>query len=202
MKEILNKPILEQLYELRKEDFEQEVYDKDKEIQNIERACGQLNEEILSLIRKSCKDKKTLQLLEDKIQKFSFNLFDQIDYWSKTYYLLGANDMNKLKIELNANNTQIKKGITFFKYNESELKYYIESKVNHDSKGYKNVKEKYNEIENNYPKVFDAIEFDKFVPLNEKEVKQLIDFYKACYELHIEEIKTSFKAGIEEILNL
>ena len=59
MKEIFNKPILEQLYELRKEDFEQEVYDKDKEIQNIERACGQLNEEILSLIRKSCKDKKT-----------------------------------------------------------------------------------------------------------------------------------------------
>ena len=97
MKEIFNKPILEQLYELRKEDFEQEVYDKDKEIQNIERACGQLNEEILSLIRKSCKDKKTLQLLEDKIQKFSFNLFDQIYYWSKTYYLLGANDMNKLK---------------------------------------------------------------------------------------------------------
>ena len=52
MKEIFNKPILEQLYELRKEDFEQEIYDKDKKIQDIEMTGYQLNEEIISLIRK------------------------------------------------------------------------------------------------------------------------------------------------------
>ena len=80
MKEIFNKPILEQLYELRKEDFEQEIYDKDKKIQDIEMTGYQLNEEIISLIRKFCKDKKALQLLERKIQEFSFNLFDQITY--------------------------------------------------------------------------------------------------------------------------
>lgn len=202
MKEIFNKSILEQLYELRKEDFEQEVYDKNKKIQDIEMTGCKLNEEILSIIKKLCKDKKTLPLLEEKIQEYSYNLFDQIAYWSKTYYLLGAKDMIKLKKELMTDNTPIKKGITFLEYNESELKYYVESKVNHNSKCYKNVKEIYKKIENCYPKVFNVMEFDKYVSLNEKEVKQLMDFYKACYELHVEEIKASFKAGIEEILNL
>lgn len=36
MEELFNKPILDQMYWFRKEDFEQYIYDKNKEIQEIE----------------------------------------------------------------------------------------------------------------------------------------------------------------------
>ena len=36
MKELFNKPILDQMYEFRKEDFEQTIYDNNAEIKEIE----------------------------------------------------------------------------------------------------------------------------------------------------------------------
>ena len=36
MEELFNKPILDQMYEFRKEDFEQSIYDNNAEIKEIE----------------------------------------------------------------------------------------------------------------------------------------------------------------------
>ena len=47
MEELFNKPILDQMYWFRKEDFEQYIYDKNKEIQEIEGKICDNAEELL-----------------------------------------------------------------------------------------------------------------------------------------------------------
>jgi len=42
MDELFNKPILDQMYELRKEEFEQTMYNKSSKIKEIESKIGKL----------------------------------------------------------------------------------------------------------------------------------------------------------------
>ena len=51
MEKIFDKPILEQMYLFRKEDFEQTTYDNNKEIQEIESEVYNINEKLIILLK-------------------------------------------------------------------------------------------------------------------------------------------------------
>ena len=48
MENIFNKPILEQLFEFRKEEFEQTIYDKQDEIKEIEGEVCDIGDEFMA----------------------------------------------------------------------------------------------------------------------------------------------------------
>lgn len=52
MKQIFNKSILEQLYTFRKEDFEQDVYNNNREVKELELKMTELSENFVSYLKK------------------------------------------------------------------------------------------------------------------------------------------------------
>ena len=51
MKELFYKPILDQMYESRKEDFEQTVYDNNSKIKEIEFKVCELSENFINFLK-------------------------------------------------------------------------------------------------------------------------------------------------------
>ena len=200
MKEdIFNMPILEQMYFYRKEQFEKQVYETDKEIQEYENKVCEISDEILDFLK---------NILSDDDYKKAFELFktydlafgDEVYFWGKVYYKLGANDMYKLKCELKNENT-IQKGDTFLDYTDAELDEYIQSKVNFNSEAYKEYKAKCRELEEKYPRVLKVFEDSTPIVLNEEEMVKLMEIKELDARVRAEEVKVCFKAGINEILN-
>lgn len=106
---ILEMPILEQMFYFRKEDFEQAIYEKESEIREIEDKVFNYNEELMELLKEIIPNKEDLEKIEKMLQGYEFEFSKEIDFWSKAYYKLGINDMHKLKCELKNLNTDINK---------------------------------------------------------------------------------------------
>ena len=100
MEKIFDKPILEQMYLFRKEDFEQTTYDNNKEIQEIESEVYSVNEKLLTLLKEVISNEEDFKKVKNKLQEYELKFSKEVDFWSKAYYMLGMNDMHKLKNEL------------------------------------------------------------------------------------------------------
>ena len=99
MDEFFDKPIIEQMFTSRREDYEQSFFDNDKEVKDID---------------------KNIVAKENDIDNF-FKLFvkDERDYWSLKYYKQGMIDMYKLLKEIGA--------ISIIQSSENENKAQIDS---------------------------------------------------------------------------
>lgn len=201
MSDIFDKDILDQMYDYRKEEFEQTIYDEKDEIKEIEGEVCELGDELLSCIEKFITNKKVYDKVFNIIRKYELAFGKEIDFWGRAYYKLGINDMNKLKHELNCNNKDITKGKTFLDYTDAELDEYIQSHVDFNSEVYKKFKAKYSEIEKNYPRVLEVFEDSTPIVLNQEEMEKLMEIKVLDMDARAEEAKISFKLGMNEILN-
>lgn len=201
MKDIFNKSIFEQLYEFRKEDFEQTIYDKEDEIKEIEGKVCDIGNEFMAFLKKVIPNDKDYQKAFDFIRKYELAFGQEIEFWSRNYYKLGINDVNKLKCELKGNNKDITKGDTFLDYTDGELDEYIQTKINFNSETYKKYRAKCRELELNYPRVLKVFEDSSPMVLNEEEMQKLMEIKELDRAIRSEEIKVCFKAGMNEILN-
>ena len=61
MESIFNKPILDQMYEFRMEDFEQEIYRKNDEIREIEGKICELGDEFLEILKNALPNEEDYQ---------------------------------------------------------------------------------------------------------------------------------------------
>lgn len=200
MENILNMPILEQMYLFRKEDIEQTIYDNDKEIREIEEKVCDTSERITSFVKKLISDEETLKKFLDMMREFELDFSEEVYFWSKLYYKLGINDMYKLKCELKSE-TSIKKGNTFLDYTDAELDEYLQKKINFNSETYKAYKDKCQELEEKYPRVLKVYEDSTPIVLNQEEMKKLMEIKELDASVRAEEVKVYFKAGINEVLN-
>lgn len=201
MENIFDKPILEQMYYFRKEEFEQEIYDKDEEIRNIEGNVCDIATELSEFLKKFIPNEKDYKKACDMIRKHELALSDVTWYWTRQYYKLGMNDMNKFNVELKGGSSKINKGDTFLDYTDGELDEYIQTKINFNSETYKQYKAKCRELELNYPRVLKVFEDSVPIVLNEEEMKKLMEIKELDMAVRSEEVKVCFKAGMNEILN-
>ena len=112
------------------------------------------------------------------------------------------NDMHKLKREFNPNNNEtIAKGETFLDYMDGELDEYLQDKIGYDTPTYKAYKAKNREINEKYPRVIEVFEDSTPILLNQEEMNALMELKELDAKVRAEEVKTFFKAGINEILN-
>lgn len=195
MENIFNKPILEQLYEFRKEDHDQNEFDGNNEIREIE-------DELLDIYKKIIKDEKEWDKVFEKFREYELTFGEELNIWCKNHYMWGLNDMAKLKSEIKfITSKNCSEDKTFIEFSPTDFDEYIIHKTDFNTEQYKKLRKKYNQIAEKYPNVISVMEDLKPITLTEQEMKGLIELRKVELDMRSLEVKLCFKLGMNEILN-
>ena len=206
MKNLFEEPVLDQMYEFRKDDFEQEVYDNNKEIQNIELQHSELAENLIQLIRDTIKDEERAEIIVKKFEEFQLDSVDSIEFWNKTYFKLGMIEREEikktfLKHELEKSERD---SDTFLNFPLNCLSEYIETqkrKYTLNAPDYKKLMKQYREISEKYPNAIAVFEDLEPIVLNKEEMKALVELREIDLEIGSMEKDLCFKLGMKEVIN-
>ncbi len=201
MNNIFDKPIIDQLFEHRKENFEQYTYDNNDEIRNIQVSISKKNEKILAFVKRHLANEENYKKFFNMFENYETKTSEELYFWSKEYYKLGMIDMNKLKSEMKCSKTDVDTYDIFLDFTESELDEYIKKRLDYSSNNIKAYKQKYDEIAKKYPNVLKVFEKSMPITLNIEEMKLLIELIKLNEKVRTEERKMCFKLGISEVLD-
>lgn len=206
MKKILELPVLDQMYEFRKVDFEQAIYDENDEVKTMELEILRKAEDIVELLKEvipiSGDADKVIKLFE----KYQLEYLDSIDFWCKTYFKLGMIERDEIKkafwehkLEKNE-----KENDTFLNFPLNCLSEYIETqkrKYTLDTPEYKKLMERYREISEKYPNTIAVFEDLEPIVLNKDEMKALVELREIDLEIGSMEKDLCFKLGMKEVIN-
>lgn len=204
MEELLNKPILNQMYEYRKEDFEKSVYDSEKEIRDIESNVCDLEQELINFLEKVIQNKKDYDTAIEIFKKYDNTYSKQIEFWGCAYFKLGMIDREKIRNEFFEKKMQLEETDTLLDSYNDDLSEYIEEqkrKYTFETKEYKELRKKYSEIAEKYPNAVEVFEDMKPIELNKDEMKALCKLRDIDIEMGSMEEKLCFKLGMKEVIN-
>lgn len=204
MEELLNKPILNQMYEYRKEDFEKSVYDSEKEIRDIESNVCDLEQELINFLEKVIQNKKDYDTAIEIFKKYDNTYSKQIEFWGCAYFKLGMIDREKIRNEFFEKKMQLEETDTLLDSYNDDLSEYIEEqkrKYTFETKEYKELRKKYSEIAEKYPNAVEVFEDMKPIELNKDEMKALCELRDIDIEMGSMEKKLCFKLGMKEVIN-
>lgn len=204
MEELLNKPILNQMYEYRKEDFEKSVYDSEKEIRDIESNVCDLEQELINFLEKVIQNKKDYDTAIEIFKKYDNTYSKQIEFWGCAYFKLGMIDREKIRNEFFEKKMQLEETDTLLDSYNDDLSEYIEEqkrKYTFETKEYKELRKKYSEIAEKYPNAVEVFEDMKPIELNKDEMKALCELRDIDIEMGSMEKKVCFKLGMKEVIN-
>ena len=102
MDEFFDKPIIEQMFSSRREDYEQSFFDNDKEVKDIDKNIVAKENDIDDFFKLFVKDEEKIKELNLLIIKYEMAMSDERDYWCLKYYKQGMIDMYKLLKEIGA----------------------------------------------------------------------------------------------------
>lgn len=105
MDEFFDKPIIEQMFSSRREDYEQSFFENDKEIKDIDTDIVAKENDINDFFKLFVKDEEKIKKLNLLIMKYEMAMSDERDYWCLKYYKQGMIDMYKLLKEIGAIST-------------------------------------------------------------------------------------------------
>lgn len=202
MENIFNKPILEQLYEFRKEDHDQNEFDGNNEIREIEGKVVEIGDELLNIYKNIIKDEKEWDKVFEKFREYELAFGEELNIWCKNHYMWGLNDMAKLKSEIKfITSKNCSEDKTFIEFSPTDFDEYIQHKTDFNSKQYKELGKKYNQIADKYPNVIRVMEDLEPILLNKEEMSKLIELREIELDRRSLELKLCFKLGMNEILN-
>ena len=204
MEDLLNKPILNQMYEYRKEDFEKSVYDSEKEIRDIESNVCDLEQELINFLEKVIQNKKDYDTAIEIFKKYDNTYSKQIEFWGCAYFKLGMIDREKIRNEFFEKKMQLEETDTLLDSYNDDLSEYIEEqkrKYTFETKEYKELRKKYSEIAEKYPNAVEVFEDMKPIELNKDEMKALCKLRDIDIEMGSMEKKLCFKLGMKEVIN-
>jgi hypothetical protein len=204
MNKLFNKPILEQMFEFRKEDFEQTIYDENDEIKEIQSKICDKYDTFIKYLENVIPNKEELEKAQELFNSYDLELSGEVDFWSRMYFKLGMTDMAKMKNELYENKAEMKDEDTFLNYEGNGLSEWIEMqkrKYTLGTKEYKELQKRYNEISKKYPNAIEVFENLKPIGLTNEEMKALVELREIDIDMGCMEKNLAFKLGINEILN-
>lgn len=205
MEELFNKPILDQMYEFRKETFEQTVFQNDKEIKQIEEKVYTTMESINNMVKKYITDSEELEKFNQLLIDCEMAFCHEIDYWDKIYFKLGMIDRGKIIREMFSDKFDIKESETYLGDDSNDFPEWIERqkrKYDYGTSKYKELSERYNKLITDYPNVCKVFEDLEPIALNDNEMYALVEMRKIDIEFGQMEEKLCFKLGMNEIINL
>ena len=204
MEELFNKPILDQMYEFRKEDFEQTIYNKNQEIKDIELKVYDIAEEFTKYLKEKIHNEDDLKKAIKMFEKFELAYSAEIDFWSCTYFKLGMVERQKLRNEFYTAKDEKEDEDTFLNYEFNDISEWIEDqkrKYTFGTKEYKELQKRYNEISEKYPNAIEVFEDLTPVVLTEEEMKALVELREIDIDMGHMEKKLCFKLGMKEVIN-
>lgn len=204
MEKLFNEPILDQMYEFRKEDFEQFVYDNSEKIREGELHVCELSENFINYLEKIISDKEELSKVRKMFADYELEYEKQLDVWNCTYFKLGVRDREKIRNEFFSNKAEIKESDTFINYQANEFSEWVEEqkrKYTFETKEYKELQKRYNEISEKYPNAIEVFEDLEPIVLNKEEMKALVELREIDIEMGCMEKNLCFKLGMKEVIN-
>lgn len=204
MLDLFNEPVLDQMYEYRKDDFEQTVYDTNTEIQDIECKISDLAEDFIDYLKKVISDEKQAKMAVKKFEKYQLESVDSIEFWCKTYFKLGMVEREKIRNEFFKSKIKIEENNTFLNYEANNFSDWLEEqkrKYTFETKEYKELQKRYNEISEKYPNTIEVFEDLKPIKLNIEEMKALVELRKIDIDMGYMEKDLCFKLGMKEVIN-
>lgn len=196
--------IFKEYYDMRKEVHDQEVFENNNELHNIEENVAKCEDDILDFCKKYIKNENDLEELNKKFGKYELAFAKEIETWCENHFEWGLETMAKAKKEIKfANDDKIfdNNEDSFFDFTTSDFEDYVEENKDLTSEKYKKLRKKYKEIINRYPKLLTIMEDLEPVSLNDEEIKALVELRKIDIDMGYLEEKLCFKLGMQEILN-
>lgn len=204
MKKLFELPILDQMYEFRKEDFEQKVYEENSEIQQIESKHCESGENFINLIKDTIKDENTANIVINKFNEYDLDNLDYVEFWNKAYFKLGMVESDKIRKEFYQNEIAKTDEDTFLNFKLNCLSEYIETqkrKYVFNTEEYKEQQKRYREISEMYPNVISVFEDLEPIVLNKEEMKALVELREIDINMGSIEKDLCFKLGMKEVIN-
>jgi len=204
MDEFFEKPIIEQMYSSRREEYEQSIMDSNNETKKTERKLLEQEEIINKFLSKFIKSNEDMMNYNKLIQKYDSYWLDIQEFWNKQYYKQGMIDFYKLMIEIGViadkNESKKKKLDDFLNYSSDDIVNYIYSDEEFKSKEMLELQKKYKEIGEKYPRILEVYEDNKPIQLTNEEMEQLIKLHNIDADMQALEMKIAFKKGIHEMM--
>lgn len=205
MEELFENKILDELYEIRGEEFigsYTKKYGKPEKVKKAEKA----EEQLVQFMKKFIKDESNMKKLYEKINIFESYALDEMSFWHKPYYKFGFIDGLNLKREIqeekNIANDQ-NKSIIYQNINEIsdffEEQKYKNLKQNND---YMKIVKEIEEIKKRFSKVRSFFENEEITEFSKEEMKAILEIIKLHNDIEGMELEEMFKLGIKEGRNL
>lgn len=204
MEELFNKPILEQMYKFRKEEFEQNIYENNKEIREIEFKASDAAENFMNYIEKCIPKKEDFKKAEKMFWNYELACDEEIDFWSLIYFKLGMIEREKIRNEFYKKELETKENDLFINYEGNNFSEWLEEqkeKYTFVTKEYKELSKRYKEISEKFPNATEVFEDLKPISLNDEEMKALIELRKIDIDMGYMEKDICFKLGMKEVIN-
>ena len=204
MKQIFNKSILEQLYTFRKEDFEQDVYNNNREVKELELKMTELSENFVSYLKKVISNEDDLNKVLKLFRNYESESSKETDFWGLIYFKMGVNDGIKMSNEFLSSKKNKKEDSTFLNYENNNFSEWLEEqkrKYSFETPLYKELQNRYRKISEKYPNVIEVSEDFKPMALNKEEIEALIELRMIDSEMADMEKDLYFKLGVKEVLN-
>lgn len=204
MDEFFEKPIIEQMYSSRREEYEQSIMDSNNETKKTERKLLEQEEIINKFLSKFIKSNEDMMNYNKLIQKYDSYWLDIQEFWNKQYYKQGMIDFYKLMIEIGViadkNESKKKKLDDFLNYSSDDIVNYIYSDEEFKGKEMKELQTQYKAIGEKYPRILEVYEDNKPVQLTNEEMEQLIKLHNIDADMQTLEMRIAFKKGIHEMM--
>lgn len=204
MKEIFNKPVLDQLYSFRKEEFEQNLYNEDEQIKKLELEITDLSEGFVNHLKNIITDENELKNVLKLFRNYELKASEETDFWGLIYFKLGIVEGNKLAHEITPKKSIKKDDDSFLNYGNNNFSEWLEEqkrKYCFDTPEYKELQDRYRKISEKYPNVIEVSEDFKPMALNKEEIEALIELRMIDSEMADMEKDLYFKLGVKEVLN-
>ena len=204
MKEIFNKPVLDQLYTFRKEEFEQNLYNEDEQIKKLELEITDLSEGFVNHLKNIITDENELKNVLKLFRNYESESSKETDIWGLIYFKMGVNDGIKMSNEFLSSKKIKKEDSTFFNYENNNFSEWLEEqkrKYSFETPSYKELQNRYRKISEKYPNVIEVFEDFKPMALNKEEIEALIELRMIDSEMADMEKDLCFKLGVKEVLN-
>ena len=198
------KPIIEQMYSSRREEYEQSIMDSNNETKKTERKLLEQEEIINKFLSKFIKSNEDMMNYNKLIQKYDSYWLDIQEFWNKQYYKQGMIDFYKLMTEIGViadkNESKNKKLDDFLNYSSDDIVNYIYSDEEFKGKEMKELQTQYKAIGEKYPRILEVYEDNKPIQLTKEEIEQLIKLHNIDVDMQTLEMRIAFKKGIHEMM--
>lgn len=193
MKKLFDSEILDEIFETRRDGFENALLDEEEPLKIKE--ANLLYDKTVNKIMAKIQNKKEQNEFTHLIESLDDSWIDKMCFWQLQYYKLGFCDAYNLQIEVKENDFSFKM-LTINYDNFAELFEIYKSKNLYKKQEYIDIENQIKQIKLKYPNVRNFIEDGEATNFSNEEQQAILTLIKLESSIEVLEIKEAFNLGI------